>query len=79
MLPGNEDRAYVLRRIIRRGLRHGYKLNIKGDFFHKLVPVLVKEMGDAYPLLNERSDQVTKALADEEARFSESLNKAWRY
>jgi alanyl-tRNA synthetase len=75
VLPGNEDRAYVLRRIIRRGLRHGYKLNIKGDFFHKLVPVLVEEMGDAYPLLNERSDQVTKALADEEARFSETLNQ----
>ena len=75
VLPGNEDRAYVLRRIIRRGLRHGYKLNIKGDFFHKLVPVLVEEMGDAYPLLSERADEVVKALADEEARFSETLNQ----
>lgn len=75
VLPGNEDRAYVLRRIIRRGLRHGYKLNIKGDFFHKLVPVLVEEMGDAYPLLNERADQVVNALAEEEARFSETLNQ----
>jgi alanyl-tRNA synthetase len=75
VLPGNEDRAYVLRRIIRRGLRHGYKLDIKDAFFHKLVPVLVEEMGDAYPLLQERADQVTKALADEEARFSETLNQ----
>jgi len=75
VLPGNEDRAYVLRRIIRRGLRHGYKLNIKGDFFHKLVPVLVDEMGDAYPLLSQRADDVVKALADEEARFSETLNQ----
>ena len=75
VLPGNEDRAYVLRRIIRRGLRHGYKLDIKEPFFHKLVPVLVEEMGDAYPLLAERADQVAHALADEEARFSETLNQ----
>ncbi|NCF45407.1 MAG: alanine--tRNA ligase [Proteobacteria bacterium] len=75
VLPGNEDRAYVLRRIIRRGLRHGYKLDIQGSFFHKLVPVLVEEMGDAYPLLAERADAVVSALADEEARFSETLNQ----
>ena len=75
VLPGNEDRAYVLRRIIRRGLRHGYKLNITEPFFHKLVPVLVEEMGEAYPLLAERADDVTRALADEEARFSETLNQ----
>ncbi len=75
VLPGNEDRAYVLRRIIRRGLRHGYKLDIKEAFFHKLVPVLVEEMGDAYPLLAQRADDVTQALADEEARFSETLNQ----
>ena len=75
VLPGNEDRAYVLRRIIRRGLRHGYKLDIKEPFFHKLVPVLVEEMGQAYPLLAERADDVTRALADEEARFSETLNQ----
>ena len=75
VLPGNEDRAYVLRRIIRRGLRHGYKLDIKEPFFHKLVPVLVEEMGEAYPLLAERADDVTRALADEEARFSETLNQ----
>ncbi|HBX01007.1 MAG TPA: alanine--tRNA ligase, partial [Gammaproteobacteria bacterium] len=75
VLPGNEDRAYVLRRIIRRGLRHGYKLDIKEAFFHKLVPVLVEEMGDAYPLLAQSADAVTQALADEEARFSETLNQ----
>lgn len=75
VLPGNEDRAYVLRRIIRRGLRHGYKLDIKEAFFHKLVPVLVEEMGDAYPLLAQSADAVTRALADEEARFSETLNQ----
>lgn len=75
VLPGNEDRAYVLRRIIRRGLRHGYKLDIKEPFFHKLVPILVEEMGQAYPLLAERADDVTRALADEEARFSETLNQ----
>ena len=75
VLPGNEDRAYVLRRIIRRGLRHGYKLDIKEPFFHKLVPVLVEEMGEAYSLLAERADEVTRALADEEARFSETLNQ----
>ena len=75
VLPGNEDRAYVLRRIIRRGLRHGYKLDITEPFFHKLVPVLVEEMGEAYPLLAERADDVTRALADEEARFSETLNQ----
>ena len=75
VLPGNEDRAYVLRRIIRRGLRHGYKLDIQGAFFHKLVPVLVEKMGAAYPLLTERADDVVSALADEEARFSETLNQ----
>ena len=73
--PGNEDRAYVLRRIIRRALRHGYKLNIREPFFHKLVPVLVAEMGEAYPLLAEQETSITAALADEETRFSETLNQ----
>ena len=73
--PGNEDRAYVLRRIIRRALRHGYKLNIREPFFHKLVPVLVEEMGQAYPLLVEQQAIISDALADEEARFSETLNQ----
>ena len=73
--PGNEDRAYVLRRIIRRALRHGYKLNIREPFFHKLVKVLVDEMGEAYPLLLQHEQAVTTALAEEEARFSETLNQ----
>ena len=73
--PGNEDRAYVLRRIIRRALRHGYKLNIREPFFHKLVPVLVAEMGAAYPLLSEQESVISAALEDEEARFSETLNQ----
>jgi alanyl-tRNA synthetase len=73
--PGNEDRAYVLRRIIRRALRHGYKLNIREPFFHKLVPVLVAEMGAAYPLLSEQELVISAALEDEEARFSETLNQ----
>ena len=73
--PGNEDRAYVLRRIIRRALRHGYKLNIREPFFHKLVPVLVEEMGEAYPILAEQEPAISSALADEEARFSETLNQ----
>ena len=73
--PGNEDRAYVLRRIIRRALRHGYKLNIREPFFHKLVPVLVEEMGEAYPILAEQESAISSALADEEVRFSETLNQ----
>ena len=73
--PGNEDRAYVLRRIIRRALRHGYKLNIREPFFHKLVRVLVEEMGEAYPILVQQESTISAALADEEARFSTTLNQ----
>lgn len=73
--PGNEDRAYVLRRIIRRALRHGYMLNIREPFFHRLVEPLVAEMGDAYPLLRERQDYITQVLAQEEARFNETLSQ----
>jgi alanyl-tRNA synthetase len=75
VMPGNEDRAYVLRRIIRRGLRHGHKLNITQPFFHKLVPALVDEMGVAYPELAERQSQVTDVLRGEEERFSETLSQ----
>ena len=71
--PGNEDRAYVLRRIIRRALRHGYMLNIREPFFHKLVLPLVQEMGGAYPLLAERQQQVEQTLLAEEERFGETL------
>jgi alanyl-tRNA synthetase len=75
VVPGSETRAYVLRRIIRRGLRHGYKLDIKEPFFHKLVDVLVEEMGEAHPIIAERQAEVTATLAREEERFSETLNQ----
>ena len=73
--PGNEDRAYVLRRIIRRALRHGHKLRISGPFFHRLAEVLTAEMGDAYPELIERQAHVQAVLAREEERFSETLKQ----
>jgi alanyl-tRNA synthetase len=75
VIPGNEDRSYVLRRIIRRGLRHGYKLDITEPFFNKLVDPLVEEMGEAYPILRERRDEIVQVLAREEARFAETLNQ----
>ena len=75
VLPGNEDRSYVLRRIIRRALRHGYMLNIREPFFHKLVEPLAAEMGDAYPILRERAGEVAAALLREERRFAETLNQ----
>lgn len=75
VLPGNEDRSYVLRRIIRRALRHGYMLNIREPFFHKLVGPLAAEMGDAYPILREKADEVAAALLREEQRFAETLNQ----
>ena len=73
VLPGNEDRAYVLRRIIRRALRHGHKLGINEPFFHKLVDPLIEEMGEAFPLLAQKRDDVVAALKREEARFAETL------
>ncbi len=73
--PGNEDRAYVLRRIIRRGLRHGYKLKIREPFFHQLADELAAEMGDAYPLLVERLPDVKRTLLAEEERFAETLSQ----
>ncbi len=73
VLPGNEDRAYVLRRIIRRALRHGHKLGIQEPFFHALVDPLITEMGEAFPLLVEKRDEVVDALRREEARFAETL------
>ncbi|SAY50562.1 alanine--tRNA ligase [Neisseria weaveri] len=73
VLPSNEGRGYVLRRIIRRAVRHGYKLGQKGAFFHKLVPDLVAEMGSAYPELKERQSQIEEALKNEETRFAQTL------
>ena len=75
VLPGNEDRAYVLRRIIRRALRHGHKLKVPGPFFHGLVDSLAEEMGDAHPLLEERLPEVKRALLQEEERFAETLSQ----
>lgn len=73
VMPSNEGRGYVLRRIIRRAVRHGYKLGQKGAFFHKLVPDLVAEMGAAYPELKERQSQIEEALKNEETRFAQTL------
>ncbi|MFT0548000.1 alanine--tRNA ligase [Allopusillimonas ginsengisoli] len=73
VIPSNEGRGYVLRRIIRRALRHGHKLGQTGLFFHKLVPDLVAEMGPAYPELEAQQDRVAQVLRQEEERFSETL------
>lgn len=73
VLPANEGRGYVLRRIIRRAVRHGYKLGQSKPFFHKLVADLVKEMGGAYPELKEKQAQIEEALKNEESRFAQTL------
>ncbi|XXQ67767.1 alanine--tRNA ligase [Neisseriaceae bacterium B1] len=73
VLPSNEGRGYVLRRIIRRAVRHGYKLGQKGAFFHKIVPDLVNEMGSAYPELVEKQAQIMETLKAEETRFAQTL------
>ncbi len=72
-IPGNEGRGYVLRRIIRRAIRHGYKLGCKTPFFHKLVADLVLAMGEAYPELVTAQDTATAVLKQEEERFAETL------
>ncbi|NDF70812.1 MAG: alanine--tRNA ligase, partial [Betaproteobacteria bacterium] len=69
VIPGNEGRGYVLRRIVRRAIRHGYKLGARAAFFHKLVPDLVAEMGGAYPDLAAQSQRVSDVLRQEEERF----------
>ncbi|NDU85936.1 MAG: alanine--tRNA ligase, partial [Ferrovum sp.] len=73
IIPGNEGRGYVLRRIIRRAIRHGYKLGQKAPFFHKLVVDLVRVMGAAYPELVQAQERVTAVLLQEEERFAETL------
>ena len=75
VLPGNEGRGYVLRRIIRRAIRHGKKLGTDDLFFHKLVAPLVEEMGDAYPELVKGQAHVERVLEREEKRFAETLNQ----
>jgi alanyl-tRNA synthetase len=69
VIPGNEGRGYVLRRIIRRAIRHGYKLGARAAFFHKMVPDLVAEMGEAYPELKTGQQRITDILKQEEDRF----------
>jgi alanyl-tRNA synthetase len=69
VIPGNEGRGYVLRRIIRRAIRHGYKLGARAAFFNKMVPDLVAEMGEAYPELKENQAKVVATLKQEEDRF----------
>ena len=74
VLPSNEGRGYVLRRIIRRAIRHGHKLGAVEPFFHKLVDALDAEMGDAYPELREANDQITRVLLKEEEQFARTLD-----
>jgi len=74
VVPSNEGRGYVLRRIVRRALRYGRKLGLDGAFLHTLVPTVVELMGDAYPELRERSDAVIPQLEQEEVRFARTLN-----
>ncbi|MGZ5651880.1 MAG: alanine--tRNA ligase [Usitatibacter sp.] len=73
VIPSNEGRGYVLRRIARRAMRHGYKLGQKQPFFFKLVPDLVAEMGESYPELTQARERVTATLKQEEERFAETL------
>jgi alanyl-tRNA synthetase len=73
VIPGNEGRGYVLRRIIRRAIRHGYKLGCRAAFFHKLVADLVAEMGEAYPELVSNQVRITDILKQEEDRFFETI------
>ncbi|MHC1480244.1 alanine--tRNA ligase [Frateuria aurantia] len=78
VLPSNEGRGYVLRRIIRRALRHGWMLGVRGDFFWQMVQPLVEEMGEAYPELANRQAFVEEVLRNEEQRFGETLEHGMR-
>lgn len=78
VLPSNEGRGYVLRRIIRRALRHGWMLGVREPFFHKLVATLDQTMGDAYPELTAKRELVERALKAEEERFAETLDSGMR-
>ncbi len=73
VIPSNEGRGYVQRRIVRRAIRHGYKLGKKTPFFHKLVADLVRLMGDAYPSIRTQEQRITDVLKAEEERFFETL------
>jgi alanyl-tRNA synthetase len=73
VIPGNAGRGYVLRRITRRAIRHGYKLGARAPFFHKIVAALVQEMGEAYPELKANQARVTEVLKQEEERFFQTI------
>jgi len=78
VVPSNEGRGYVLRRIIRRAARHGHKLGLNNAFFHKIVKPLVKEMGEAYPELAKAESSVEQILLKEEKRFSKTLDQGMK-
>jgi len=78
VLPSNEGRGYVVRRIIRRALRHGHKLQSSGPFFHKLVAPLVEQMGDGYPLLASTQSQIERILLKEEEQFELTLDQGMK-
>src|SRR5690554_3631381 len=78
VLPSNDGRGYVLRRIIRRACRHGNKLGAKGSFFHKIVPALVAEMGEAFPELKQQQAQIERVLKNEEEQFAKTLEQGLR-
>ena len=78
VLPSNEGRGYVMRRIIRRALRHGHKLGSSEPFFLKLVPTLCAVMGDAYPLLMQTADQIQRVLLKEEQQFELTLDQGMK-
>ena len=75
VLPANEGRGYVLRRILRRALRHGHSLGAKGLFFYRLIPALAEVMGDAYPELRTRQDELSAVIRSEEEQFARTLDK----
>nr|VFK33467.1 MAG: alanyl-tRNA synthetase [Candidatus Kentron sp. MB]VFK76226.1 MAG: alanyl-tRNA synthetase [Candidatus Kentron sp. MB] len=75
VFPSNEGRGYVLRRIIRRAIRHGHRLGTRNPFFFRLVDALAREMGEAYPELTEKQELITRILRQEEERFSETLEQ----
>ena len=78
VLPSNEGRGYVLRRIIRRAIRHGYKLGMQDPFFHALVASVEAAMGDAYPELRTKHEHIERVLLQEEQRFAETLSQGMR-
>ncbi len=78
VVPSNEGRGYVLRRIIRRALRHGHKLQSSGPFFHKMVAAVVEQMGEAYPLIKQTQEQLERILLKEEEQFELTLDQGMR-